>query len=91
MKYTHTLNADNVRAFCIHNKLYTNGTTNDYSNLLNSIYNHDERDFTADEVYKIAKDIVDHSDDIESNISLTIENVAFYLTQDVMTIFIDED
>lgn len=90
MKYTHTISADNVRTFCIHNQLYTDGSVEDYNNLLNGISHH-KPDFTADEVYQIAKDIVEHSDDVSSNIALTYDNVAFYIANDVMYTYVDFD
>jgi hypothetical protein len=82
MKFRHVINSEDVRQFCIHNNLYTKGDNKDYASLLNScdaIHNCPPR-----RVVNIAKDIAEHSDVQDAKIDLSLENIVFYLCEDVI-------
>lgn len=72
------LDADDVRVCCVMHKLYTAGTCRAYDNMLNMT---NEEDFSLNLLYRIAKDITDHSED------QTIENVMFLLNRDAVRTF----
>ena len=82
MKFQHTINAEDVRNF-IHNcNLYTRGDSEDYSRMLQSL---DKlHNCTPQRVIVIAKDIAEHSDQQDAKIDLSLENIIFYLCEDVM-------
>ena len=91
MKFRHTINAEDVRNFCIHYNLYTTGKNNsvDYKALLNScdtLHN-----CTPRRIINIAKDIAEHSDEQDAKIDLSLSNIAYYLCEDVMHITIGLD
>lgn len=67
--------AEDVREICIENNLYTKGTTAEYDNMLNDV----SRLYPGnDAIYKIAKDILAHSDEeqIITNIMFLLMNKA---------------
>ncbi len=68
--------SESVRIACIRNDLYTCGDCKDYSQMLNSV---DSMEPTVENLYLIAKDIKDHSDD------QTIGNVMFILEKMAVT------
>ena len=84
MKFRHTINGSDVREFCIKNNLYTTGKNKDYdyASLLNScdtLHN-----CTLKRMINIAMDIIEHSDPSDAKIDLSLENIAYYLYNDVM-------
>lgn len=84
VKFRHTINSEDIKNFCIHNNLYTRGDNMnmDYRELLNSI---DEiHNFIPQDIINIAKDIVEHSDAQDAKIDLSLENIAYYLCENVM-------
>ena len=82
MKFQHTINSEDIRNFCIHNNLYTRGDNEDYSRMLQSL---DKlHNCTPQRVIAIARDIAEHSDKQDAKIDLSLENIAFYLCEDVM-------
>lgn len=92
MKFKHTIYSEDVRNFCIHNNLYTAGRNKDkdYASLLSScdtLHN-----CTPRRIINIAKDIVEHSDEQDAKIDLSLSNIAYYLCKDVMhtTIGLDD-
>lgn len=63
--------AADVREICIENNLYTKGTSAEYDNMLNDV----NRLYPGnDAIYKIANDILAHSDEEQ-----TITNIMFLL------------
>ena len=82
MKFRHTINAEDVRNFCIHNNLYTRGDNEDYSRMLQSLGK--LHNCTPQRVIVIAKDIAEHSDPSDAKIDLSLGNIAFYLCEDVV-------
>ena len=82
MKFRHTINGSDVREFCIKNNLYTAGNNKDYASLLNSCDTF--HNCTPRRMINIAKDIVEHSDEQDAKIDLSLGNIVFYLCEDVM-------
>ena len=82
MKFVHTINTEDVRMFCIHNNLYTRGDCEDYAKMLKTVGKADS--CTPQLIVAIAKDIAEHSDEQDSRINLSLENIAGYLCEDVM-------
>ena len=82
MKFKHTINAEDVRRFCINNNLYTRGDCEDYAKMLKTVGKADS--CTPQLIIAIAKDIAEHSDEQDSKINLSLGNIAFYLCEDVM-------
>ena len=82
MKFVHTINSSDVREFCIKNNLYTTGDCEDYAKMLEMVSEAD--DCTPQLIIAIAKDIAEHSDEQDSRINLSLENIACYLCEDVM-------
>ena len=82
MKFVHIINTEGVRNFCIHNNLYTIGDNEDYAKMLETVS--EANDCTPQLIVAIAKDIAKHSDEQDSKINLSFENIAFYLCEDVM-------
>lgn len=72
------IRASSVRDCCIKNNLYTCGTCREYDAMLNMA---DDEDYSLNLLYKLAKDIVDKSED------QTIENVMFLLNRDAVLTF----
>ncbi len=70
--------ADDVRAACIRNNLYTCGDNEEYEAMLNSV---DELDPTPESIYQVAKDIYDHSK------NQTITNIMFILERETVYTF----
>lgn len=81
MNFMHTIDAEDVRQFCIHNNLYTIGDCEDYNKMLASVEAHA---CTPQHIIAIAKDIAEHSDEHDSEIDLSLGNIAFSLCEDVM-------
>lgn len=81
MKFEHTIDMVDVRQFCINHNLYTCGDCEEYDTMLNSV---EAKPCTPRHIIEIAKDIVNHSDEHDSDIDLSLGNVAFYLCEDVM-------
>ena len=71
--------ASSVRRACIKGSLYTCGDCRAYDKMLNMV---DECDPTLSNIYKVAKDIADHSD--EEN---TIESIMFLLNAEAIDRF----
>lgn len=67
-----------VRRSCIRNDLYTRGTNEDYTAMLDSI---ETLDPTPENIYRIAKDICDHSR------NQTITNIMFILEREAVLTF----
>ena len=82
MTFKHTIDSEGVRNFCIHNNLYTRGDNEDYSRMLQSLGK--LHNCTPQRVIAIARDIAEHSDQQDAKIDLSLENIAFYLCEDVM-------
>lgn len=70
IKVIRTWNSGTVRMACIDNKLYTKGTNKDYLHLMNQVWGHEPTD---KQLYIVAKDIMEHSED------QTITNIMFLL------------
>lgn len=51
-----------VREYCIKRNLYTMGTNEEYSNMLNMCYEYSAREGDVDILQKIAEDIIEHSE-----------------------------
>lgn len=60
MTTTRLWSYDSVRGCCIENDYYTNGNSEDYSDMLDFVHDHDTP--TEAQVYTVAVDIVLHSD-----------------------------
>lgn len=69
-----------VREMCIRNNWYDNGTCTEYDNMLNVVKKFDSPN--DDDIFFIACDIVEHTSEYQ-----TIENVMFYLANDVVKTF----
>lgn len=71
-------NAGHVRATCIRNRLYTCGDNEAYNNMLESV-----RDLepTPENIYRVAKDIYEHSR------NQTITNIMFILEKEAVNTF----
>ena len=67
-----------VRRACIHNDLYTRGTNEAYSAMLNSIGTLEP---TPENIHRVAKDIYDHSR------NQTITNIMFILEKEAVDTF----
>lgn len=72
-------NSGNVRKVCIENNLYTLGTEDEYEHLLHKV---NSMEPTYENLYTIARNINEHSDD------QTITNIMFILEREaVITTF----
>lgn len=89
MKFRHTIDSEGVRNFCIHNNLYTRGDNQDYAKMLRTVSESD--DCTPQLIINIAKDIAEHSDEQDAKIDLSLENIVFYLCEDVMNTILTID
>lgn len=89
LKFKHTICSRDVRQFCIHNDLYTAGSNEDYVSLLNSC--DALHGCTPRRIVNIAKDIAEHSDPSDAKIDLSLENITYYLCEDVMHTTINLD
>lgn len=72
--------ADRIRSLCIKEQYYTNGTIQEYDELLTYVDEH--RDLTEESLDWIAKNILEHScyfDETISNIKFKILNDACYI------------
>jgi len=69
---------ESVRELCIKNNLYTCGGCEEYDRMLNMVKSVEP---STENLYRIAKDIVEHSD------CQTISNVMFILEKAVTTTF----
>ena len=67
-----------VRECCIKNDFYTAGDCKAYSEMLNFV---DNNSFSVENLYKVAKDILEHSED------QTIENIMFCIKKDAVNTF----
>ena len=67
-----------VRECCIKNDFYTAGDCKAYSEMLAFV---DKNEFTLENLYKVAKDIEEHSEE------QTIENIMFCLRKDAVDTF----
>lgn len=67
-----------VRECCIRNDFYTAGDIKAYEEMLGFV---EKNDFSTKNLYKVAKDIEEHSED------QTIENVMFCLRKDAVNTF----
>ena len=87
IKATRAWFAEEVREFCIKNGYYTAGDCAAYEKMLQFV---SKQDPTTKNIYRVAKDIVDHSDpeyfefvsDVEA-----LQNVMFLLDRDVVMTF----
>lgn len=68
----------NVQQCCISNNLYTKGTGDDYDKMLAFVQ---ENSPAIENVYRVAKDIFEHSDQSEAG---TITNVMFLLEDEAI-------
>ena len=89
MKFGYTIDAEDVREFCIRNNLYTKGNCEDYDKMLKTVSKTDI--CTPQLIIAIAKDIVEHSDKQNSEIYPSLENIASYLCDDVMHTGLEPD
>lgn len=71
-------NSESVRQACIKNDFYTCGDNRAYMKMLNMV---DNTEPTTENIYKIAKDILNHS---REN---TIENIMFCIDKDAINTF----
>lgn len=89
MKFTEkrTINAYDLRNFCIEWNLYTNGSNEEYEKLLfdNKIARKfaKQQNITINDIYSIALDIIAHSEQAETDLFLEIENVMHYIVNDI--------
>lgn len=67
-----------LRDMCIRHNLYNSGDNEAYNNLLNGLK---LREVTIQEMYAVAKDIVEHTEDNN------IENVMFLLNREAINTF----
>lgn len=81
MNFMHTIDAEDVRQFCIHNNLYTAGDCEDYNKMLANVEAHS---CTLQHIIAIAKDIAEHSDEHDSEIDLSLGNIVIYLYENVI-------
>lgn len=82
IKITRKWSLKSVREACIKNNLYTCGDCEEYDHMLNWV----ERLYPSTEnMYFIANDIVEHSED------QTISNVMFILEKDAINTFFEID
>ena len=68
-------NYDSVRRACIRNDLYTSGTNEEYSAMLDVVSNNDP---TLPVLYTVAQDIQQHSED------QTVQNIMFILEREAV-------
>lgn len=81
---TYTWSYDDVRNFCIRHNYYTHGDCKAYENMLVMV----EKEPYSDELlYKVAKDILEHSDDPDNY----IENMMFCLFRETVNTFFTVD
>lgn len=70
--------SESVRECCIRNDFYTCGDNEDYMKMLQFV---EDSQVTIANLYRVAKDIYEHSDE------QTIENVMFCLNKDAIDTF----
>lgn len=92
IKETRRINAYDLRNFCIKYNLYTSGNNADYENLLfgnNRIARKfaKQENITANDIFEIAKNIVEHSNEKHAKFYLDIENCMCYLADICITNF----
>lgn len=76
IKVTRRWSDDSVQSTCIKNNLYTRGTYDQYDKMLKSA---DVLQPTVENLYRLAKDICEHSE------GQTITNVMFILEREAVT------
>lgn len=74
-------NADSVRSLCIKYSLYTHGNGRSYNEMLNFV---GKTEPTVENVYLVAKDINEHSND-----ERPIESIMFLLEKDAVDTLYD--
>lgn len=77
---TYTWDYDDVRCFCIRHNYYTAGDCRAYKTMLDMVKN---EPYSDELLYKVAKDILEHSDDPENY----IENMMFCLFRETVNTF----
>lgn len=71
-----------VREMCIKYDLYTYGDNEEYSKMLDYVHYHDNP--SNDDIYEVAKDIVNHCDPKDG---YNIESVMYLLTKEAIESF----
>lgn len=74
---------DDVRTMCICNHLYTRGDNQAYSIMLEMC---EEKCMVSSNIYKIAEDILEHSDT-----DLSLDDIALMLMQKVVLVINDRE
>ena len=77
IKQTDLWYSSEIREMCIANDFYNSGNIKEYSDLLEFVEKHEP---TAINIYKVAKNILEHTSDQEQ----TIENIMFMIRRDVV-------
>ena len=75
-----------VRGLCIANSWYTHGNNEDYSNMLHYVHVH-AIDPTVEDIEKVARDILQHSNDPWQ----TVSNIMCNLANKTITVTFTED
>lgn len=92
-KEKRTINAYDLRGFCIRHNLYTNGSCEEYDALLfkGKLAQKfaKQQNITTNDIYNIAMDIVKHSDQNDADFFLDIENTMFYIAKDICVTHFD--
>lgn len=87
IKEIHTWSADDVRALCIREHLYTRGTSEQYNRMLQAVYDMPHPELIA--IVDVAEDIYRHSDRsviFDQSESQTIANIANMLANEVLKV-----
>ena len=87
VKEIRTWSADDVRAFCIRERLYTRGTNEEYDRMLQSVIDTPHPRLIA--IVDLAEDIYCHSDRsviFDQSESQTIANIANMLANEVLKV-----
>ena len=80
IKVTKSWSSGDVEHICTREKFYTNGDNNDYIQMLNLV---DILEPTIENIYRIAKDIYEHSE------KTTINNIMYFLANYVVVTSFD--
>ena len=81
IKEERTWISDDVRSLCIRHKWYTAGNIKQYDKMLDFVAQNEP---TALNIYKVAKDILEHTSDERCE---TVENIMFHLGKEVCITF----
>lgn len=86
IKEIRRIDINKVRALCIRYNLYTMGTNQEYSDMLKMCK---AKNVTANQLFKIAKNIYDHSDKINKpyDVNSDVSNLMSHLSDCTYSLF----